>query len=66
MTRAELAAKVGISVTGLANIETGLSDPKVSTMEAIQSALESSGVVFVEAGDGLGPGVRLRKPPKRR
>jgi DNA-binding XRE family transcriptional regulator len=65
MTRADLAAKVGLSVTGLGNIETGISDPKVSTMEAIQTALEASGVVFIPA-DTLGPGVRLKKPPKRR
>lgn len=65
MTRAELAAKVGLSVTGLGNIETGLSDPKVSTMEAIQIALEASGVVFIPS-DAMGPGVRLKKPLKRR
>lgn len=66
MTRADLAEKVGLSVTGLGNIETGLSDPKVSTMEAIQHALEASGIVFIEPSDGLGPGLRLKKPLKRR
>lgn len=65
MTRAELAARVGMSATGLANIETGLSDPKASTLEAIQQTLEAAGIVFISA-DTMGQGVRLKKPMKRR
>ena len=65
MTRGHLAAKVGMSVTGLANIETGLSDPKASTLEAIQDALEAAGVEFIPE-DTKGAGVRLKKPRKRR
>ncbi len=65
MTRAELAAKVGLSPTGLAKIETGQSDPKASSLEAIQRALEASGVVFIRE-DIEGAGVRLKRPRKRR
>ena len=65
MTRAELAAMVGLSATGLSNIENGISDPKVSTMEAIRKALEASGIVFIPE-DTLGSGVRLKKPKRRR
>lgn len=65
MTRGDLAAKVGMSVTGLANIETGLSDPKASTLEAIQDALEAAGVEFIPE-DTKGAGVRLKKPRKCR
>lgn len=65
MTRAELAKKVGLSVTGLANIETGQSDPKASSLDAIQKALEAAGVVFIHE-DIQGAGVRLKRPRKRR
>ncbi len=60
MTQADLARKAGISTTGLNNIERGSADPKISTLRAIQTALESSGVLFVPE-NGEGPGVRLRK-----
>lgn len=59
MTQAELAQKAGMSTTGLNNIEKGNADPKASTLRAIQSALESAGVIFIEQ-NGNGPGVRLR------
>lgn len=65
MTRAELAAKVGLSATGLSNIENGLADSKVSTMEAIRKALEASGVEFIPE-DAKGAGVRFKKPRRRR
>lgn len=65
MTRAELAAKVGLSSTGLSNIENGIADPKVSTMEAIRKALEGAGVEFVSE-DAKGAGVRFKKPKRRR
>ena len=65
MTRAELAAKVGLSSTGLSNIENGIADPKVSTMEAIRKALEGAGVEFISE-DAKGAGVRFKKPKRRR
>ncbi|WP_394889569.1 helix-turn-helix domain-containing protein [Mesorhizobium sp. AaZ16] len=60
LTQADLARRAGISTTGLNNIESGGTDPKASTLRAIQTALESAGVIFV-AENGEGPGVRLRK-----
>jgi transcriptional regulator with XRE-family HTH domain len=50
MSQAELAAKAGISKTGLANIELGNADARASTLNAIQAALESAGVEFVNGG----------------
>jgi predicted transcriptional regulator len=47
MTQGELAQRAGISTTGLNNIERGISDPKASTLSAIETALESAGVKFV-------------------
>lgn len=58
MTQADLAARAGISKTGLNNIERGVSDPKASTLAAIQRVLEEAGVRFIEEG---GPGVQLRQ-----
>lgn len=60
LTQAALAEAAGISTTALNNIERGAADPKVSTLAAIQRALEEAGVIFV-AENGEGPGVRLRK-----
>lgn len=59
LTQAELAKRAGISTTGLNNLESGASDPKASTLRAIQAALESAGVEFI-AENGGGAGVRLR------
>jgi predicted transcriptional regulator len=60
LTQTELATAAGITKTALVNIETATSDPKSSTLSAIQKALESAGVEFI-AENGGGPGVRLRK-----
>ncbi|UXN62934.1 helix-turn-helix transcriptional regulator [Phyllobacterium sp. A18/5-2] len=56
----DLAKAASISEMSIKNIERGDTDPRVSTMQAIQAALESAGVIFVpENGEGVG--VRLRK-----
>lgn len=60
MTQADLAARAGLSATALNNIERGASDPRASNLAAIQRALESAGVLFIDE-NGEGPGVRLRK-----
>ncbi|TPM33752.1 helix-turn-helix transcriptional regulator [Mesorhizobium sp. B2-2-2] len=61
LTQSELAKLAGISTTGLNNIEAGTSDPKASTLVAIQTALEGAGVQFIPENGG-GAGVRLAKP----
>jgi predicted transcriptional regulator len=58
LTQSDLAAKAGISKTALISIETSTSDPKASTLSAIQKALEAAGIEFT---NGEQPGVRLRK-----
>ena len=58
LTQAEVAKRAGISTTGLNNIERGLSDPKASTLAAIQTVLEAAGVDFTNGGE---PGVKLRR-----
>jgi predicted transcriptional regulator len=58
LTQSDLAAKAGISKTALISIETSTSDPKASTLSAIQKALEAAGIEFT---NGDQPGVRMRK-----
>ncbi len=48
MSQKDLAAKAGISIATLNNIERGAQvDPKVSTMQALQQCLEASGIEFI-------------------
>lgn len=63
LTQAELASEAEISTTALNNIEAGRSDPKRSTLLAIQAALEAHGVEFTN--DSQSGGVRLN-PAKGR
>jgi DNA-binding XRE family transcriptional regulator len=57
----DLATESGVSVMSIKNIERGATDPRASTLLALQSSLERGGAIFLDAGvtrDG-GPGVRL-------
>lgn len=49
----------GVALQSIKNIETGKTDPRLSTATAIRTALESAGVIFIDQ-NGNGPGVRLR------
>lgn len=63
MSQRELAAKAGIATATLNNIERGAqTDPKISTLTAIQQTLEKEGVEFVALPSGS-VGVAIR-PPK--
>lgn len=63
LTQAALAEASGISATALNNIERGAADPKVSTLRAIQTALEAAGVQFLDEGETAdGHGVALKAP----
>lgn len=58
----DLATASGVSEMSVKNIERGVTDPRASTLQAMQTALENAGVVFLDPGynrDG-GAGVRLR------
>jgi transcriptional regulator with XRE-family HTH domain len=60
----DLASASGVSEISIKNIERGATDPRGSTLAAIQEAFSKAGVVFLDPGDirDGGPGVRLRKP----
>jgi transcriptional regulator with XRE-family HTH domain len=56
----ELASAAGLSSMTVSRFENGHSRGYDDTIEKLQRALESAGVIFVEE-NGEGPGVRLRK-----
>jgi transcriptional regulator with XRE-family HTH domain len=63
--QADLASASGVAEAAIKNLERGSSDPRSSTLQAIQGAFEKAGVVFLDAGDRRygGPGVRLKSAP---
>jgi CheY-like chemotaxis protein/DNA-binding Xre family transcriptional regulator len=53
MKQGDLAKQAGISVSTLNNIERGVqTDPKISTLRAIQHALEQDGIEFTDSDAG--------------
>lgn len=61
--QSDLAAVSGISEISIKNIERGATDPRASTLNAIQTAFAGAGIVFLDPGDTRdgGPGVRMVK-----
>lgn len=60
--QADLARAASISEISVKNIERGATDPRSSTLSAIEGAFRDAGVIFLDPGvtrDG-GAGVRLR------
>ena len=55
----KLALASGLSVMTIRNIERNKADPKQSTIEAINIALENAGIEFIPENGG-GSGVRLK------
>jgi CheY-like chemotaxis protein/DNA-binding Xre family transcriptional regulator len=61
----ELAEKAGLSTGTLNNIERGVQkDPKLSTLRAIQQALEAEGIAFTTQENGS-IGIRYQPPKKQ-
>jgi predicted transcriptional regulator len=60
-SREKLCQETGMSWSTLARLEQGGADPRVSTVEAVQAALEHAGIEFI-SGEGKGEGVRLTRP----
>jgi transcriptional regulator with XRE-family HTH domain len=60
MTRERLVELSGVPLRTVARLEMEEGAPRASTLDAIRTALEAAGVIFVDE-NGEGPGVRLRK-----
>jgi transcriptional regulator with XRE-family HTH domain len=59
----EIAAAAKLSPDTISRFERG-EELKPRTIEAIRAAFERAGVVFIDSNGG-GPGVRLKRKPKR-
>jgi len=59
---AQLAEAAGVALQTIRRMESELGPGRSSAanVESVRRALEGAGVVFVEADDAIGPGVRLR------
>ena len=59
----DLAKKSVILANTISLVENGKTDPRASTLTAIQNTFEKAGIVFLPENGG-GAGVRLRKRRK--
>jgi transcriptional regulator with XRE-family HTH domain len=62
-TQQDLANQARVGIVTVNQLETGLSQPRLATLDVIQRAFESAGVGFIDENGG-GPGVRLKKRRK--
>lgn len=62
--QADLAEASGISAVAIKNIEREETDPKATTLTAIQKAFTKAGVIFLDPHDirDGGHGVRFKRP----
>ena len=67
LTQAELAEKSGVSLPTIKRLELGrgLLPVRLATLLKLQRALETAGVEFIAAGNGGGPGLRLKTSAER-
>ena len=61
----ELADKAGVGIVTIHQLEAGTSQPRRATRDVLLRALEAAGVEFIDENGG-GPGVRLKKPLRKR
>jgi transcriptional regulator with XRE-family HTH domain len=68
ITRDTLSKRCGLPPVTIQTVENERGDPRASTLDKITTALLRSGVEFLDADGGKGPGVRLARPvrPKKR
>lgn len=56
----ELATLAGCAPSTILRFETGKGGMQTGTLTRVQKSLEKEGIVFIEADEKYGPGVRLR------
>ncbi len=56
----ELAAAAEVAPSTVQRFESGKGDMHSRTLERVQHVLEAGGIIFVDADERGGPGVRLR------
>jgi transcriptional regulator with XRE-family HTH domain len=60
----ELAEKAGISAVAVNQFETGISEPRRSTLDVVRRAFERAGLLFIDENGG-GAGLRLKRKGKK-
>lgn len=55
----QLADKAIVSINALTRLERGEVDPRMSTVEAVETALTKAGIEFIAADGRKGEGVRM-------
>jgi transcriptional regulator with XRE-family HTH domain len=67
-TRADLAEKSGVSLMTIQTFEQGTSDPRLSTLIALRSAVAKAGVIFLDEDVARehGPGLAYSLQPKKK
>jgi predicted transcriptional regulator len=65
--QSDLAREAKVSEMAIKRLESGGSDPRVSTIDAIQRAFDQAGVVFLDDGDTRdgGAGIRFKRGSPR-
>jgi transcriptional regulator with XRE-family HTH domain len=61
----DLASKSGVGIVTVHQLEAGTNQPRRATIDVVRRAFEAAGIEFIDENGG-GPGVRLKKHPKRR
>src|SRR5882724_6715380 len=67
LTQSELAEQSGVSLPTIKRLELGqgLLPVRLAMLLKLQRALETAGVEFIAAGNGSGPGLRLKTSAER-
>ena len=60
----ELAERAGIGPVAVNQFETGISEPRRSTLDVVRRAFERAGIVFIDENGG-GAGLRLKRRSKK-
>ena len=61
----KLADKAGVGIVTVRQLEAGMHEPRRATLDVVRRCLEAAGIEFIDENGG-GPGVRLKKPLKKR
>jgi transcriptional regulator with XRE-family HTH domain len=61
----DLADKARIGVVTVRQLESGIHEPRRATLDVVRRCFEAAGIEFIDENGG-GPGVRLKKPHKKR
>ena len=59
-TQKELAARAGVGIVTVQQLEAQISQPRRATLDVIRRAFEAAGVELIDENGG-GPGVRLKE-----